>query len=345
MPLPQKPVRERGLWSRLLRARSDLTAARRHSETLIGMTRDVGDAVVHVENLVAECQAELRELRAELARQDETALARHERTMLALRMGRDQDVAARRTLGKLREKPDYELAFDEDEPLVSVIIPTYLEWPLLRDRSIPSVLEQTYERWEVLVVGDAAPDETRRVVESFGDERIRFVNLPYRGPYPEDPRSAWLVSGTMPWNTGIALAKGRWIGANGDDDALRPSHLESLLACARRERAEVPYGLLHSCEPDSDGKMLGTFPPAHGQWGMQAALFHAGLRFLPLEPSDWVFGVPNDWSLADRMLRIGVRFAMIEEPVVDLYPHHLWTERDSRRTPQGDLGEGGGSPR
>jgi hypothetical protein len=308
------------------------------------MAGDIGEAMAQVEKTVAECQAELRELRAELSRQDEVARARDERMLLAVRMVRDHDVAARRTLWKLRGRPEYDIAFDEDEPLVSVIIPTYLEWRLLRDRSIPSVLEQTYERWEVIVVGDAAPDETRQVVESFRDERIRFVNLPQRGPYPEDPRSAWLVSGTLPWNTGLALAQGRWIGATGDDDALRPSYLESLLQCARRERAEVPYGLLHSCEPDSDGTILGTFPPAHGQWGMQAALLHGALRFLPLEPSDWVFGIPNDWSLAERMLRIGVRFAMIEEPVADLYPHHLWTDRESRRTPHRQFGETPESP-
>jgi glycosyltransferase involved in cell wall biosynthesis len=308
------------------------------------MVRDVGEAVAVVENAVAECRKELGELRAELARQDDVARDRQERTLLAIRMVRDHDVAARRALWKLRAKPEYEMAFDEDEPLVSVIIPTYLEWPLLRDRSIPSVLAQTYERWEAIVVGDAAPDETRQVVESFGDARIRFVNLPYRGPYPNDPRSAWLVSGTVPWNTGLALAKGRWIGATGDDDALRPTYLESLLTCARQERAEVPYGLLHSCAPDSDGMILGTFPPEHGQWGMQAALFHGALRFLPLEPSDWVFGIPNDWALAERMLRIGVRFAMIDQPVADLYPHHLWTERDSRRTPRAVVGEAEGSP-
>ncbi|MGH9206981.1 MAG: glycosyltransferase family 2 protein [Acidimicrobiales bacterium] len=252
--------------------------------------------------------------------------------MLALRIVRDQDAVARRALWQLRESPDYQVAFDEDEPLVSVIIPTYVEWPLLRDRAIPSILAQTYERWETIVVGDAAPDETRQVVESFRDDRIRFVNLPYRGPYPDDPHSAWLISGTNPWNAGLALAKGRWIGSTADDDALRPSYLESLLRCAKQERAEVPYGLFVRHTPDSDDTNEGKFPPEMGHWGIQTALLHGGLRFLTLEPSDWVFGVPNDWSLGERMLRIGVRFAMIDEPVVDYYPSRAWMEREERRT-------------
>ena len=108
---------------------------------------------------------------------------------------------------------------------------------------------------------------------------------------------------------------------------------------ARQNQAEVSYGLIHSCEPDTDGKTLGVFPPELGQWGLQAALLHSGLGYLPLEPSDWVFGIPSDWSLAERMLRIGVRFAMLEESVVDVYPHHLWGERDKRRSPQASAGD------
>jgi hypothetical protein len=58
---------------------------------------------------------------------------------------------------------------------------------------------------------------------------------------------------------------------------------------------------------------------------------HARLPFLPEDPSDWLFEVPNDWSVADKMLRIGVRFAMLEEPVVGYYPSRLWTDRADTR--------------
>ena len=57
---------------------------------------------------------------------------------------------------------------------------------------------------------------------------------------------------------------------------------------------------------------------------MQGSLLHAGLRFLPLLPSDWVFEIPNDMSLMERMLRIGVRFSMVEQTTVDYYPSTLW---------------------
>jgi hypothetical protein len=283
-----------------------------------------------VANVLSEYGDELAAVRTELMQLRQDVEANHERNLLALRMVRDDDAAARSTLWALRSQSDYDVAFEEDEPLVSILVSTYLNWPLLRDRSLPSILSQTYDRWEAIVVGDAAPEEARRVVESFGDKRMRFVNLPYRGPYPDKDYDAWLVSGTTPFNTALALANGRWIGANADDDSLRPNYIQSLLTHARDQRAEVAYGYIDQREPDGADTRLGVFPPVHGQWGIQASLFHAGLKFMPLQPSDWVFGIPNDTSLLERMLRIGVRFSMLDEAVVEYFPSQLWSERESR---------------
>ena len=147
------------------------------------------------------------------------------------------------------------------------------------------------------------------------------------GPIQRRPEQGWLVSGTTPFNTGLALARGSWIASNSDDDSLRPRHIESLLAHARERRAEVAYGYIMHLEPGSEGRLLGEFPPSWEHWGIQSSLLHAGLRFMPLQPTDWMFGIPNDMSLLERMLRIGVRFSMLEETVVDYYPSQLWTDR------------------
>jgi hypothetical protein len=350
-------ARPRASWERLRAVRADLRSARIHSEAAWVLASETSAVTAELVKSVAagrdefesrhaaftrtnaleheqsraRLQAELTALRDEVAQTSARLAADHERTLLALRMVRDNDVSSRAALWAVRETPEYEAAFEENEPLVSILTPTYLNWPLLRDRSIPSILAQSYERWELIVVGDAAPDETRKVIESFGDERIRFVNLPYRGPYPEDPHHAWQISGTTPWNTGLALARGRWIATNADDDALRPSHVESLLAHARSNRAEVPYGSIELRSPDGPGELVGAFPPFSGQWNLQASLLHSSLRFLPMQPNDWVFDVPNDVSLLERMLRIGVRFSMLEETVVDCYPSPLWSDREQGR--------------
>jgi hypothetical protein len=308
----------RQLLARLRAVRADVRATRARVDELAERVSGLAASVEEVG-------------RALTASRDQLA-ANHARTLDALRVVRDGDATARTALWELRRSVDYEPAFEEDEPLVTVILSTYRNWPLLRDRALPSVLAQTYERWEAIVVGDAAPDEARRVVASFGDDRIRFINLPYRGPYPAEQRAAWLVSGTTPWNTGLALAKGRWIASNGDDDSLRPACIESLLAHAREQRAEVAYGYGHMYEPDSPGTRFGSFPPTLGHWNLQCSLIHGGLRFMSMQPTDWLFDIPNDWALAERMLRIGVRFAMLDETVLDYYPSTLWPARDAPKT-------------
>jgi hypothetical protein len=229
----------------------------------------------------------------------------------------DEEVANRRRLQALRASEDYELAFTESEPLVSFLIPTYTSYETLRDVALPSILGQTYSNLEVIVVGDCAPPETEEAIASIGDPRVTYFNRTIRGPYPEDRARRWYVVGTPPYNDAMARARGRWIAGLGDDDAVRPTHTEQLLAAAQERRCEHCYGLQLVDFAEGEPMTLGEFPPSLGQWGLQAALFHGGLRFFESELSDAIYEEPNDWSMCRRMMRAGVSFGMIDEIVVD----------------------------
>jgi len=98
----------------------------------------------------------------------------------------------------------------------------------------------------------------------------------------------------------------------------------------------VPYGSIDLRSPDGPGETVGVFPPISGQWNLQASLLHSSLRFLPMQPSDWAFDLPNDVSLLERMLRIGVRFSMLAETVVDCYPSPIWSNREQGRLAPSD---------
>jgi hypothetical protein len=228
----------------------------------------------------------------------------------------DEEPANRRRLNALRASAEYELAFTEEQPLVSFIVPTYTSYETLRDVALPSILNQTYSNIEVIVAGDCAPPETAEAIASLGDPRVTYCNRTHRGPYPEDS-SRWYVIGTPPSNDALARVRGRWIAALGDDDAVRPTHTEHLLAAAREHRYEQCYGLQQVNFAEGEPMVLGRFPPELGHWGMQAVLYHSGLRFIESELSDAIYSEPNDWSKCRRMMRVGVRIGMLDEIVVD----------------------------
>jgi hypothetical protein len=248
-----------------------------------------------------------------------------------LRAVYEQDPAQRRRLYALRASEEYELAYTDPEPLVSFVIPTYTRFELLRDVSIPSILNQSYSNVEVIVAGDCSPEETERVILEFDDPRVRFHNRSVRGPYPDDPAVRWYMLGSPPFNDGLALARGRWIGMLGDDDSVRPNHTETLLRAAQEQRLEHCYGRYQVHYPSGEVLDLGLFPPQKGDFVLQSSLYHAGLRFFEMEPADHLHAEVNDWSLCRRMLSAGVRFGMVDEFVADrhesrYHAHSDWSD-------------------
>jgi glycosyltransferase involved in cell wall biosynthesis len=231
-----------------------------------------------------------------------------------------EDAENRRRLWDLRESPEYEQAFSEAEPLVSVAIATYDRPQLLRDRVLPSVLGQTYANLEVIVVGDHAGPEVEDAVASFGDPRLRYRNLSQRIVVGGDPEQHWYVASTMARNEAFRMARGRWLVSFDDDDLMYADHVRTLLDAARARRVEVAYGRLRTVLGDGSSFELGDFPPRREQFGWQGAVFHSGLRFFERELVAAALKVPGDWFLLERMLRAGVRFGMSPEVVCDYFP-------------------------
>ena len=189
-------------------------------------------------------RASIDRLDREISRLVETTDARFERLAQILQVTYDREPEMRERLAELRRSAAYEAAFDRDAPLVSVVIPTYDRGELLVERAVPSVLAQTYENVEIVVVGDAAPESTGEWLRDLNDPRITYRNLTLRGPYPEDARDRWHVAGVPARNAAVALARGEWIAPLDDDDAFHPDHVRQLLDLARQEHCEVAYGLM-----------------------------------------------------------------------------------------------------
>jgi glycosyltransferase involved in cell wall biosynthesis len=104
-------------------------------------------------------------------------------------------------------------------PKVSVIIPNYNHAPYLRER-IESVLNQTYENFEVIILDDCSQDNSREVIAAFeGHPKIAVIEFNKTN------------SGTTfkQWEKGIGLASGEWIWIAESDDWCEPTLLENLV--------------------------------------------------------------------------------------------------------------------
>ncbi|MEP6829551.1 MAG: glycosyltransferase family A protein, partial [Rhizomicrobium sp.] len=99
-------------------------------------------------------------------------------------------------------------------PFFSVIVPVFNRASVL-GAALRSVLAQTCQDFEIIVVDDGSSDNPRAVIEAMGDPRIRFVRQENQG-------------GGTARNTGINAAQGRFIAPLDSDDTFLPHHLQSM---------------------------------------------------------------------------------------------------------------------
>lgn len=224
----------------------------------------------------------------------------------------------RRALWRARLRYEKAYLVPHEDPLVSVVIPTWNRAELVA-RAVSSVLRQTYENVEVVVVGDHCTDDTEARVEALDDPRIRFVNLAVRGAYPDDPKLRWLVAGTIPTNEGFRLARGKWIAQLDDDEIWTPDHVEALLRPAQRSGLELVWGRLRRWHGPEEWADRWDSDFAHGVCPPSVCLFRSYLRLFPTDPEAWRAGVGADRHRALRMQKAGVRGEFVDQ-VVALAP-------------------------
>lgn len=115
--------------------------------------------------------------------------------------------------------------------LVTVIIPTYNRASTI-ERAIRSVLNQTYENLELIIVDDASTDNTIEVIAGIEDSRMRFIKHDIN------------KGGGAARNTGIKVAKGDFIAFQDSDDEWMLKKLETQVNLLLSH--EVDFGVVYS---------------------------------------------------------------------------------------------------
>ena len=106
----------------------------------------------------------------------------------------------------------------------------------IRDRS---VIAQTYENWELLIVDDCSTDDTDDVVASFKDARIRYF-------HNEKNSGAALTR-----NRAMREAKGEWIAFLDSDDLWMPEKLEHQISFMKKNGYSLSYTEYEKIDEDS----------------------------------------------------------------------------------------------
>lgn len=101
-----------------------------------------------------------------------------------------------------------------DQPLVSIIVPCYNQAQYLPE-ALDSVLAQTYDNWECVIVNDGSPDNTEEVAMEYCAKDKRFVYLKQENQGVSSAR-----------NNGIKASHGEYILPLDGDDKIAPTYLE-----------------------------------------------------------------------------------------------------------------------
>ena len=129
---------------------------------------------------------------------------------------------------------------------VSIIMPCYNASAYLRE-AIESVLSQSYQDWELIIVDDGSTDNSREIAREYvaKDKRIHLIEQPNSGA-------------CRARNNGIEHAKGEYIKFLDADDVLEPECLtEQVSQICKLGSRQIPFGDYYNI--DKNGKVLSKY--------------------------------------------------------------------------------------
>jgi hypothetical protein len=119
-------------------------------------------------------------------------------------------------LASHKASTEWDVVQPQDRPLVSVLLPVYNGKPYL-DVALQSVLSQTYQHFEMIVIDDGSTDGSHEIVQAYADSRIRLFRQSNQG-----------LPAAL--NRAIELSKGEYLARQDQDDVALPHRLERQVA-------------------------------------------------------------------------------------------------------------------
>jgi glycosyltransferase involved in cell wall biosynthesis len=196
-------------------------------------------------------------------------------------------------------------------PMISVVMPVYNGEKFLRE-AIESVLNQTCDDFEFLIIYDSSTDNTLSIIQEFQaqDERVTLINGDKEG-----------ISGAL--NKGIEKARGKYIARLDADDISLSTRFENQINHMENLGLNICGG--HSLLIDSDGKIngIGLVPTSHDLCGLSMMFMvpfaHSSVMILKSFLTNFSLkyqGNYEDLDLWARMFFAGAKFGNVDDIVV-----------------------------
>jgi len=131
-----------------------------------------------------------------------------------------------------------------ENPTVSVIIPAYNQANFI-GKAIESVLRQTYQDFEIIVIDDGSTDNTEEITRGFKDKRVKYIKKYKKNRGISVAR-----------NIGIKTARGKYIALLDSDDEWLPEKLDKQINILQSESPEVGVVYSNLCYIDENGNNM-----------------------------------------------------------------------------------------
>ena len=195
-------------------------------------------------------------------------------------------------------------------PRISVIIPNYNHGLYLKQR-IDSVLSQTFQDFEVIILDDCSPDDSKEIIETYrGHPKVSYI------VYNEKNSGSTFKQ----WDKAIALSKGEWIWIAESDDWCEPDFLASVLT--NDEKVSISFAQTYICNQNTGNyyagysgfgltdQMEGAYfvknkmLPYNGIWNASQAIFRRSY-FYQISPKYLEFRFCGDWIFWVELALLG----------------------------------------
>ena len=140
------------------------------------------------------------------------------------------------------------------EDLISVIIPVYNSEEYI-GRCLDSVLAQTYQTYEIVIINDGSTDRTGEILHKYAESHscIKIYDIPHSGV-------------SVGRNQGLQKAQGDYIAFVDADDEVMPEYLEVLFSLQKRHNAQISVcGITHVNSTESCIKNVSEEKPLYQQ--------------------------------------------------------------------------------